>query len=102
MYETRHPQLGLSAFDVDLVICFLLAQRAATLGEIEVLADQERRWPDFGESHCLPVLRQREALLKDLAQRLGPLRQALYDESGGRGAAGPQIGQQLSLFEQQR
>lgn len=102
MYETRHPQLGLSALDVDMISCFLLAQRASVLGEIEALDDYYRRWPDAGESHMLPVLRRREALLKDLAQRLGPLRQALYDESGGRGAAGPQIGQQLSLFEQQR
>lgn len=100
MYETRHPQLGLSALDVDMISCFLLMQRNETLGEIEVLVEQEK-WLEFGESTMLPVLRQRAELLKSLTQRLGPLREALRHECGGLGVADPQNCLQLSLFEPQ-
>ena len=100
MYETRHPQLGLSVLDIDMISCFLLMQRNETLGEIEVLVEQEK-WLEFGESTMLPVLRQRIELLKSLTQRLGPLREALRHECGGLGVADPQNCLQLSLFEQQ-
>ena len=97
MYETRHPQLGLSVLDVDMISCFLLAQRASVLGEIEALDDYHRRWPDAGESHMLPVLRRRAELLKALTLRLDPLREALKRECGGLGVADPQNCEQLTF-----